>query len=48
MFNKKSGLTLWCECRRCGAKTIGYLPKDDLEDFEKCKEAVIKAWNRRA
>lgn len=48
MFNKKSGLTLWCECRRCGAKTIGYLPKDDLEDFEKCKEAAIKAWNRRA
>ena len=48
MFNKKSGLTLWCECKICHAKTVGYLPEDDLDSFEQCKESAINAWNRRA
>ena len=47
MEHKKIGLTLWAECRECGAKTVGYCPKNDLESFERCKELAIEAWNRR-
>lgn len=48
MNHKKiTGLTLWCECQSCYAKTTGYCPKDDLESFEQCKELALKAWNRR-
>lgn len=47
MNHKKiTGLTLWCECQSCYAKTTGYCPKDDLESFEQCKELALKAWNR--
>lgn len=41
------GLTLWCQCQNCHAKTIGYCPKDDLESFKQCKELAINEWNRR-
>lgn len=47
MRHYKIGLKLWCECKICHAKTVGYLPEDDLDSFEQCKESSIKAWNRR-
>lgn len=45
--NRATGLTLWCQCKGCYAKTVGYCPKDDLESFEQCKELAINEWNRR-
>lgn len=42
------GLTLWCECQKCHAKTVEYCPKDDIENFGQCKASVSKAWDRRA
>lgn len=47
MKHKEIGLTLWAECQKCGAKTTGYCPTDNLEDFEQCKALALKAWNRR-
>ncbi len=47
MAHREMELTLWVECQKCGAKTIGYYPNDDVEDFERCKELAIKAWNKR-
>ncbi len=47
MKHKIIGLTLWVQCTKCNAETLGYCPKDDLESFEECKKLAIEAWNRR-
>lgn len=46
------GWTIWCECTKCYAKSTGYCPelskKDKaLNNIDTCKNAAIKAWNRR-
>lgn len=30
MKHKRIGLTLWVQCTKCNAETVGYCPKDDL------------------
>ena len=47
------GFTIWCECKKCGAATGGFCPDLKIEDLaieniDSCKNAAIKAWNRRA
>lgn len=53
-MGKKStiGCTIWCECEKCHAKTIGYCPNMEnvdkaLESIEECKGKATQAWNRR-
>lgn len=46
------GFTIWCECKKCCAKTDGYCPDLKIEDLaieniDSCRNAAIKAWNRR-
>lgn len=46
------GFTIWCECKKCCAKTNGYCPDLKIEDLaieniDSCKNAAIKAWNKR-
>lgn len=51
--NQKSyGLTIWCQCKKCGVKTEEYCPITNNEDttldsIEKCKNTVLEQWNRR-
>lgn len=45
--NKKYGFTIWCQCRKCGARTEGYCPDMNHEDntitsIEECKIKVMK------
>ena len=30
--NKEYGFTIWCQCRKCGARTEGYCPDMNHED----------------
>ena len=30
--NKNYGFTIWCQCRKCGARTEGYCPDMNHED----------------
>lgn len=51
--NKNYGLTIWCQCPKCGAKTEGYCPNTNNEDktidnIENCKNRALEQWNRRA
>lgn len=51
--NKKYGFTIWCQCRKCGARTEGYCPDMNHEDntitsIEECKDRAAKVWNNRA
>ena len=47
------GWTIWCECKKCHAKTEGYCPSmqnadNALNSINTCKINAIEAWNRRA
>lgn len=51
--NKNYGLTIWCQCNECGARTVGYCPNKNKEDetmesIEQCKNKAVILWNRRA
>lgn len=51
--NKNYGLTIWCQCNECGARTEGYCPNTNKEDetmesIEQCKNKTVILWNRRA
>lgn len=51
--NKEYGFTIWCQCRKCGARTEGYCPDMSHEDntitsIEECKDRAAKVWNNRA
>ena len=51
--NKNYGLTIWCQCNKCGARTEGYCPNTNKEDetmesIEQCKNKAVILWNRRA
>lgn len=51
--NKEYGFTIWCQCRKCGARTEGYCPDMNHEDntitsIEECKDRAAKVWNNRA
>ena len=51
--NKNYGLTIWCQCKKCGARTEGYCPSTNNEDetiesIEQCKNRAVTLWNRRA
>lgn len=53
LVNKKYGFTIWCQCRKCGARTEGYCPDMNHEDntitsIEECKDMAAKVWNNRA
>lgn len=46
------GLTIWCECEKCHAKTQGYCPNVEheecaLDNIEYGKNKAINSWNRR-
>ena len=50
--NKNYGLTIWCQCNECGARTEGYCPNTNKEDetmdsIEQCKNKAVILWNRR-
>lgn len=50
--NKEYGFTIWCQCRKCGARTEGYCPDMNHEDntitsIEECKDRAAKVWNKR-
>lgn len=50
--NRNQGLTIWCQCPKCGARTEGYCPDtnkedDTMENIEECKKRAIEAWTRR-
>lgn len=50
--NRNYGLTIWCQCQKCGARTEGYLPNTNNEDatidsIENCKNRALEKWNRR-
>lgn len=47
------GLTIWCECEKCHAKTQGYCPNGEheecaLDNIEYSKNKAINLWNGRA
>ena len=49
--NKKYGFTIWCQCRKCGARTEGYCPDMNHEDdtitsIEECKDRAAKVSQR--
>lgn len=49
---KSYGITIWCECNNCHARTEGYCPdleneNTSVENIERCKIKAIEAWNRR-
>ena len=51
--NKNYGFTIWCQCKKCNARTNGYCPSTNNEDetiesIENCKNRAVEAWNRRA
>lgn len=51
--NKKYGFAIWCQCRKCSARTEGYCPDMNHEDntitsIEECKDRAAKVWNNRA
>lgn len=51
--NKNYGLTIWCQCKKCCARTEGYCPNTNNEDetmesIEQCKNKAVILWNRRA
>ena len=50
--NRNYGLTIWCQCKECGARTEGYCPTTNNEDttidnIEDCKNRALDRWNRR-
>lgn len=53
--NKSYGFTIWCQCENsdCAARTVGYCPEMNNEDYciesiESCFRKAVEAWNRRA
>ena len=51
--NRNYGLTIWCQCIKCYARTEGYCPDTNNEDatidnIENCKNRALEQWNRRA
>lgn len=45
-INKNYGLTIWCQCNECGARTEGYCPNTNKEDetmesIEQCKNKAV-------
>ena len=51
--NRNYGLTIWCQCLKCDARTEGYCPDTNNEDetidnIENCKNIALEQWNRRA
>lgn len=51
--NKSYGLTIWCQCPKCGVRTEGYCHNTNNEDatidnIENCKNRALEQWNRRA
>ena len=51
--NRNYGLTIWCQCTKCDARTEGYCPDTNNEDatidnIENCKNRALEQWNRRA
>lgn len=52
-IKKDTGFTIWCQCKKCDAKTVGYCPNINNEDaaidsIERCIESAVRKWNRRA
>lgn len=44
---RKYGLTIWCECTKCHARTTGYRPQDNIESFDLSRRLAIARWNNR-
>lgn len=50
--NRNYGLTIWCQCLKCDARTKGYCLDTNNEDatidnIENCKNRALEQWNRR-
>lgn len=50
---RSTGFTIWCECEKCNAKTVGYCPNitsedNSMESIEVCRGYAIEKWNHRA